>query len=78
VWFKCAVIALPFAALFVDIASWYVTKIFHPFAWVVILAGATMGLCFAFMWAVSMYQMWFSATPTPVAQRESGDHPAVD
>jgi hypothetical protein len=78
VWLKCTVIALPFAALFVDIASWYVTKIFHPFAWVVILAGATMGLCFAFMWAVSMYQMWFSATPTPVAQRESGDHPAVD
>jgi hypothetical protein len=29
------------------------------------------------MWAVSMYQMWFSATPTPIAQRESGDIPAL-
>ena len=35
-----------------------------------------MGLCFAFMWVVSMYQMWFSPTPSPVAQRESGDLPA--
>jgi hypothetical protein len=78
VWFKCGVIALPFAALFVDIASWYFTKLYHPFALVVMFAGAVMGLCFAFMWAVSMYQMWFSATPTPIAQRESGDLPALD
>ena len=78
VWFKCAVVALPFGALFVDIASWYFTKLYHPFALVVMLAGAIMGLCFAFMWAVSMYQLWFSATPTAVAQRESGDLPNVD
>jgi hypothetical protein len=78
VWLKCTVVALPFGALFVDIASWYFTKLYHPFALVVMLAGATMGLCFAFMWAVSMYQLWFSATPTPVAQRESGDLPGVD
>jgi len=78
VWFKCSVVALPFAALFVDIASWYFTKLYHPFAFVVMFAGAVMGLCFAFMWAVSMYQMWFSATPTPIAQRESGDLPALD
>jgi hypothetical protein len=78
VWFKCAVVALPFAALFVDIASWYITKIYHPFAFVVMAAGGLMGLCFACMWAVSLYQMWFSPTPTPVAQRESGDLPAFD
>jgi hypothetical protein len=78
VWFKCAVVALPFGALFVDIASWYFTKLYHPFAWVVMLAGAIMGLCFAFMWAVSMYQLWFSPTPTPVAQRAGGDLPAID
>jgi hypothetical protein len=78
VWFKCTIVALPFGALFVDIASWYFTKLYHPFALVVMLAGAIMGLCFAFMWAVSMYQLWFSATPTPVAQRESGDLPPVD
>jgi len=32
VWFKCAVVALPFAAMLVDVASWYVIKLFHPFA----------------------------------------------
>ena len=37
-----------------------------------------MGLCFAFMWVVAMYQLWFSPTPSPVAQREGGDLPAVD
>jgi hypothetical protein len=78
VWFKCTVVALPFGALFVDIASWYFTKLYHPFAFVVMGAGALMGLCFAFMWVVSMYQLWFSATPTPIAQRESGDIPALD
>ena len=73
VWFKCAVVALPFICLTLDISSWYFTKLYHPFAWVVIIAGAVMGMSFAFMWVVSMYQMWFSRTPSPVAQRESGD-----
>lgn len=72
VWFKCTVVALPFICLALDISSWYFTKLYHPFAWVVIIAGAVMGLSFAFMWAVSMYQMWFSRIPAAVAQREAG------
>src|SRR5512140_1895298 len=39
VWFKCTVVALPFVAIVADVSSWYFTKIFHPFAWVVIGAG---------------------------------------
>jgi hypothetical protein len=35
-----------------------------------------MGLCFAFMWVVSMYQMWFSRTPAAVAER-SGSAPGI-
>jgi hypothetical protein len=73
VWFKCAVVALPFVAIAVDVSSWYFTKLYHPFAWVVMIAGGVMGLCFAFMWVVSMYQLWFSPTPPPVVQRESDD-----
>lgn len=72
VWFKCLVITLPFVAVLTDVSSWYFTKLYHPFAWVVMAAGATMGLCFAFMWVVSMYQMWISPTPSKVAER-SGD-----
>lgn len=77
VWFKCLVIALPFVAVLTDVSSWYITKIYHPFAWVVMLAGATMGLCFAFMWVVSMYQMWISPAPSKVTQRGSGNDRGV-
>lgn len=78
VWFKCAVIALPFAALVLDIGSWYFTKLFHPFAWVVIAGGTLMGLAFAFMWVVSLYQLWLSPTPKAVVQRATPDRPVID
>ncbi|HUL92975.1 MAG TPA: hypothetical protein VLV56_11555 [Burkholderiales bacterium] len=73
VWLKCTAVGLPFVCLTLDIASWYFTKLYHPFAWVVMGAGATMGMSFAYMWFVSMYQMWFSATPEAVARREGAD-----
>jgi hypothetical protein len=73
VWFKCSVIALPFVAITTDVSSWYFTKLYHPFAWVVMSAGALMGVCFAFMWFVSMYQMWISPTPARVAARTGAD-----
>ena len=73
VWFKCTVVALPFVALALDVGSWYFTKFFHPFAWVVMLGGALIGLSFAFMWVVSMYQMWFSRPPSVVLQRQEGE-----
>jgi hypothetical protein len=75
VWLKCGVIALPFVAIVLDVSSWYFTKLYHPFAGVVIFSGGVMGVCFAFMWVVSMYQLWFSPTPSAVAQRIGGDIP---
>ena len=30
VWFKCAVVALPFVAIVLDVSSWYFTKIYPP------------------------------------------------
>lgn len=77
VWFKCLVITTPFIALAVDVSSWYFTKLYHPFAWVVMFGGAMMGLSFAFMWVVSMLQMWVSAKPEKVAERESIDNRGV-
>jgi hypothetical protein len=35
-----------------------------------------MGGCFAFMWLVTMYQLWFSRPPAMVAGRLGGD-PAI-
>jgi hypothetical protein len=72
VWFKCTVIALPFVAIVMDVSSWYFTKIFHPFAFVVMAAGFIMAVCFASMWFVTMYQLWFSPPPAPVAERGPG------
>jgi len=76
VWFKCAVIALPFLSILVDVSSWYMIKVYHPFAWVEIFAGALMAACFAFMWAVGLYQMWLSKPPKLVLERIGGDIPA--
>jgi hypothetical protein len=72
VWFKCAVIASPFVAVTLDIGSWYFTKLYHPFAWVVMIGGGLMALSFTYMWAVSMYQMWFRRPPTAVVERQTG------
>ena len=77
VWFKCTVVAMPFVAVVLDVSSWYFTKLFHPFAWVVMLAGALMALSFAFMWLTTMYQLWFSAPPPAVLERGEGDIPNV-
>ena len=69
VWVKCAVMVLPFVALVIDVSAWYITKVFHPFAYVVMAGGAVYGACFAFMWVVSMWQMWIGKPPAAVAQR---------
>src|SRR5450759_477262 len=73
VWLKCMIVALPYCAIVMDVSSWYFTKLFHPFAWVVLFAGGLMGACFAFMWLVTMYQLWFSPPPAMVAGRIGGD-----
>jgi len=69
VWLKSAIIAAPFAGVIADVLGWYVTKVFTPFAWVVLIAGAVNGLAFAVMWVVSMYQMWFYRVPEHVSGR---------
>ena len=77
VWLKCAIVGLPFVAMTLDVSSWYFTKLYHPFAWVVIGSGAVMGGCFAFMWVVTLYQLWFTPPPAMVAQRPRVDVPVI-
>jgi hypothetical protein len=62
-WFKCVTISVPFLALLVDVASWYLTKVWHGFAWAVIFSGALYGIAFTIQWFTSMYQMWFYKLP---------------
>jgi len=68
-WLKIAIIVIPFISIIVDVASWYITKLFEPFAWVVIGSGALMGLCFALQFFISIYQMWFYKLPEDVHLR---------
>ena len=70
VWLKSLIMAMPFVCIVSDVSSWYFTKLFSGFAWVVLFAGALMALSFATMWIVSMWQMWFYKVPDWVAQRE--------
>ncbi|MEE8343513.1 MAG: hypothetical protein V3R51_06875 [Gammaproteobacteria bacterium] len=66
-WFKALVISIPFLAIIADIASWYMTKVYEPFAWVVLVSGGLMGICFAIEWLISIYQMWFYKLPPELA-----------
>ena len=77
VWFKCTVMAMPFIGLVADVSSWYFTKLWNPFAWVVMLGGGLIGLSFAYMWFVSMYQMWLAKPPVAITRRKLGEEGAV-
>ena len=74
-WLKCLLIAAPFVVLITDVASWYLTKIWPGFAWIVIISGAIMGMSFAAMWVISMWQMWLGKVPAGVS--ESGQVPCI-
>ena len=55
---KRVIVAAPFAFLLLDISSWFITKIIPDFAYVVIAAGAFVGITFAIQLLTSIYQMW--------------------
>jgi hypothetical protein len=69
VWLKSLIVFMPFLCIAADVSSWYFTKLYAGFAWVVLIAGALMGLSFAIMWFISMYQMWFYKVPDRVRNR---------
>ncbi len=75
-WLKSLVVVLPFCAVFLDIGSWYLTKIHPGFAWVVMIGGGLMGMSFAFMWVVSFYQIWFYKLPANVTRPDANPYVA--
>ncbi len=58
VMFKRILVAAPFAFLLLDISSWFITKIIPDFAYVVVGAGAVVGITFGMQLVISIYQMW--------------------
>ncbi len=73
VWLKCLIMGLPLFCIAIDISSWYLVKIYHPFAWATMGAGAVQGLSFATMWFISMYQMWIGKPPKAILERREGE-----
>jgi len=58
VMFKRIIVAAPFIFLLLDISSWFITKVIPDFAYVVIGAGAVVGITFGMQLVISIYQMW--------------------
>jgi hypothetical protein len=56
--YKCIAVGMPYVFLVTDILSWWLTKFFPMFAWLVIFAGMGMGVSFIFMWVTSIMEMW--------------------
>ena len=50
---------IPFAAMLLDVVSWFITKEISSFAYVVIFSGALMGISMGMQILLSVYQMWF-------------------
>lgn len=59
VYVKRVAVVIPFAAMLLDILSWFITKENSSFAYVVVYSGALMGLSMGFQILLSIYQMWF-------------------
>lgn len=58
-WFQYTLTLLPFVAIFIDIAAWFLTKWDPIYAYTVVTAGALLGLSWAFQILISLYQIWF-------------------
>jgi hypothetical protein len=55
---KVWILVLPYAAIWADIGSWWLTKLDPLFAYVVLIGGALMGASLAVQILVPLWQMW--------------------
>jgi hypothetical protein len=56
---KRIAVVIPFAAMLLDVLSWFITKSIPSFSYVVVASGALMGLSMGLQILLSVYQMWF-------------------
>jgi hypothetical protein len=59
VYVKRIAVIIPFAAMLIDVLSWFITQSIPSFAYVVVASGALMGISMGMQVLVSVYQMWF-------------------
>jgi hypothetical protein len=59
IYVKRIAVIIPFAAMLLDVLSWFITKSIPTFSYVVVASGALMGLSMGLQILLSVYQMWF-------------------
>ena len=69
---RVAILVLPYAAIWADIGSWWITKYLPIFSWVVLVGGAVMGLMLAAQIVVSLWEMWFKRPVLEPVRSEAG------
>jgi len=57
-WLKTGLVLLPFVAVFVDIAAWFLTKWDPVYAYTVVIAGGFLGVGLGGQIVISLYQLW--------------------
>lgn len=57
---KRIIVMIPFLSLLIDTTSWFITRTYPNFAYVVVGSGAMMGLSMGAQIIISLYQMWFN------------------
>ena len=62
---KRVAVVIPFAAMLLDVLSWFITKSIPSFAYVVVVSGALMGTSMGLQIMISIYQMWFYSNKQP-------------
>ena len=67
---RVAILILPYAAIWADIGSWWITKYVPIFSWVVLVGGAVMGLMLAAQILISLWEMWFKRSRLATALTE--------
>lgn len=70
-WFQHSLTLTPFIAIFIDIAAWFFTKWDPVYAYIVIIAGAFLGLSWALQICISLYQIWFLRRQTSSESQDS-------
>jgi hypothetical protein len=71
-WFRVAVLVVPYLAIIMDIGSWWATKYYDPvFAYIVLFGGAFMGLAMACQILISLWEMWIAPLTDSARTKES-------
>ncbi len=66
---RSILIAIPFVAVWIDIGSWWFTRLQPAFAYTVVIGGALMGLALAVQILRSLWEMWWPQAPVAAAGR---------